>query len=430
MKDRIRNIFDVRKGEMPVAALLFSFFFLVIAVFQMLRPLKKGLFVEYYGAHVELYAKLGNIVVAALAVMVFTFLFNRVSRRRLIYLLSVFFICCFVWLSFALSSAGALSIWGFYWIGDLVTTLMMVLFWAYATELATPEQAKRLFGFIGGGGIVGGFAGSYLTKILLHYMNTSSILLLAAGLMAVLLCVTYFIEKLITGKGAFRRTMQSAPDATKEPEKGSKMTAAIEGAQLVMRSKYLISIVGIMAFYEMASQIMDFQFSSMAEGLSGVAGTQAFLAQVSVYANGLAIVVQFFLVSLIMRKLGLVVALLVLPAAVFFSSATFIAVSTLGIASLLSISDNGLNYSIQQTARESLYVVTSPDEKYKARAFTNMFVQRLAKGLSILMVMGLGILQIRISMLGLITIIVVVFMAAFSIFAGREFSRRSERSSS
>ena len=110
MKDRIRNIFDVRKGEMPVAALLFSFFFLVIAVFQMLRPLKKGLFVEYYGAHVELYAKLGNIVVAALAVMVFTFLFNRVSRRRLIYLLSVFFICCFVWLSFALSSAGALSI--------------------------------------------------------------------------------------------------------------------------------------------------------------------------------------------------------------------------------------------------------------------------------------------------------------------------------
>ena len=135
---------------------------------------------------------------------------------------------------------------------------------------------------------------------------------------------------------------------------------------------------------------------------------------------------QFFLVSLIMKRFGIVVALLVLPVAVTFSSVTFFAVPTLYVASLLQISDNGLNYSIQQTARETLYVVTTPDEKYKARAFTSMFVQRLAKGLSILAVLGLGLLSVPIRYLSVITIAVAVLMIACGVYAGRTFNRKSE----
>ena len=82
---------------------------------------------------------------------------------------------------------------------------------------------------------------------------------------------------------------------------------------------------------------------------------------------------------------------------------------------------------MQQTARESLYVVTTPDEKYKARAFTNMFVQRLAKGLSIFLVLGLGALQLGVQYLSLLTIIVAIAMALCSIYAGREFNRKSRK---
>ncbi len=425
MINPIRKVFDVRKGEFPVAILLFGFFFLVIAVFQMLRPLKKGLLIEHYGAHLELYAKLGNIVVAGIAVTVFTYLYNRLPRQRLIYTLCLFFIGCFLWLTYALNDSSALAIWSFYLLGDLVTTVMVAGFWAYATDLATPDQAKRLFGVIGGGGIIGGFAGISLTRILLQELGMSGLLLLAAGLMGMVILATYLIEKLTAETDAFQNASAHRQVQQNGTEQKSKMMAALEGAQLVRRSKYLASIVGIMAFYEMASQVMDFQFSSLAEGLSGVEGTQAFLAQVGFYANGLAVVVQFFLVSFIMRRLGLVTALLILPVAIFGSSAAFVAMSTLGVASLLYISDNGINYSVQQTARESLYVVTSPDDKYKARAFTNMFVQRLAKGLSILLVMMLGMLRIEISTLSVITITVAILMAIFSIYAGREFARRS-----
>ena len=79
MKNPIREIFDFDRRELPVALLLFVFFFMVIAVFQILKPLKNGLFVERYGANLELYAKLANILIAAAGVAAFGALYNRLN---------------------------------------------------------------------------------------------------------------------------------------------------------------------------------------------------------------------------------------------------------------------------------------------------------------------------------------------------------------
>jgi AAA family ATP:ADP antiporter len=193
-----------------------------------------------------------------------------------------------------------------------------------------------------------------------------------------------------------------------------------------MRSKYLAAIVGIMAFYEIGSQIVDYQFSYLAEQVSGEAETLSFVANVRLYANGLAVIVQLFFVSLIMRRLGLAAALVVLPLAMFSCSIAFLAFSSVVVASLLHIFDNGLNYSLQQTARESLYVVTTPDEKYKARAFTNMLMQRLAKGFSILLVMWITALHVDLRYLSLIAIVAAILMALCGIYAGRRFEQKSK----
>ena len=425
MRNPLRQVFDFKRQELPVVILLFVFFFLVIAVFQMLYPLKKGLFLANYGADRELYAKLLNIAAAALGVIAFTALYNRLQRQRLIYVLCTFFVFCFIVLTQTLANPGALPVWGFYLLGDLVTTLMVATFWAYSTDISTSDQAKRLFGVIGAGGIIGGVAGSALVRALLEKIGMQGLLWLAAAMMGAIIVVIFWTETLISGSGVFKQAAGPRLAEFQEPKKSSKSSAVIEGAKLVMGSKYLMAIVGIMAFYEIASQTMDYQFSSLTESVTGVTETQAFVADIRFYANLLSVVVQFFLVSFIMRKLGLVTALLVLPLAIAGSSAAFFAVATLPVASLLHISDNGLNYSLQQTARESLYVVTTPDEKYKARAFTNMFVQRVAKGLSIFTVLGLVALQLKVEYLSLVTISVAIGMVLCSIYAGRQFAEKS-----
>lgn len=415
----LRHLLDFRREEIPVVTLLFSFFFSAIAVFQILKPLKNGLFIEHFGADRELYAKLLNIVAAAVAMVVFSWLYNRLPRERLIYTLCGFFIAAFLWLRFALATPDHVSIWGMYILGDLVSTLMVASFFAYLTDISTADQAKRLFGLIGAGGVLGGWAGVAFARALLKTIHMEGLLLLAVALMLVPMAATAFTERNIRLGGAFKPQLR----VVEEKPKQSGLSSAMDGARLVLRSPYLAAIMGIMTCYEIASQLMDYQFKHSVELLEGVEATQSFMTNVYFYANVLSVVMQIFLVSVILRRFGATVALLIMPVAIAISSLGFLAVPTMYMASLLVISDNGLNYSLQQTTRESLYVVTSPEEKYKARAFTNMFVQRAAKGVSIVGSLGLIALKVDSRYFSLITITAMAVMIACSVYAGRRFER-------
>lgn len=426
MWSRVRTVFDFRKEEIPVAVLLFSFFFFVMAAFQSLKSQKKALFVETYGADLELNAKLVNIALAAAAMMAFTYLYNHLPRQRLIYTLCAFFAAGFLFLAWRLHEPGKPEIWAFYLLGDLLSTLMVAAFFAYLTDISTADQAKRLYGLIGGGGVLGGLAGATLTRTLLRPVGLPGLLVLAAVSMGVVAAVTWRTERHIASGNGFTGPAQLRRTETKIAKPETRWGAATEGARLVSRSSYLAAIVGIMAFYEVASQSIDYQWSRVSEDLAGQMATQVFMANVSLITNLLAVVVQLILVSLIMRKLGVVVALLVLPVAVTAGSLGFLAAPALFTASLLIISDNGLNYSLQQTARESLYVVTTPDEKYKARAFTNMFVQRFAKGVAIVGLMALLGRGMHIRYLSLVTIGATVLVMLCGAYAGRRFERHGE----
>jgi AAA family ATP:ADP antiporter len=416
MTNPVRKLFDFKGGELRVALLLFSFFFLAIAVFQMLKPVKNGLFIEYYkehGADMELYAKLGNIAAAAIGMAAFTYLYNRVARQRVLTIVSLFFVAAFSIISLQMRNPGTISVWTFYLLGDLVSTMLVAAFWAYLTDVSDSNQAKRLFGPIGAGGVIGGWAGATSARMLLHPIGDVGVVIVAILLLVALVPIILITEKQVRRSAEFRK--QASPSERQAQAQGaSKSAEALEGAKLVLRSSYLAAIVGIMAFYEIASQ----SFGSKE-------ATQAFMAGVYSWATLLSVVVQLFLVSFIMRRFGLVTALLILPLSLISSSVGFFLAPSLLMVSLLVVFDNGLNYSLQQTARETLYTPTTPDEKYKARAFTNMFMQRFAKGLSIFAVMALGAIGVGARYLSLFTIAVLVLMALCGIYAGRRFAELS-----
>lgn len=421
-KNPFRAIFDFKREEISIVLLMFSFFFIVIAVFQILRPLKKGYVVAIYGAEPELYMRLLNIVVAALAVVVFTFLYNRLPRQRIIYSFCLFFAVSFIALRFLLLKPNIVVAWWYYLQVDLITTIWMAAFWAYLTDISTSDQAKRLYGFIGAGGVSGGLIGALVAKILIGKLGEGGLLILSAVLMLIVGFITFAVESLLRRSKVFGHAVPES-QAGKEPEKkASKLNVAIEGAKLAFRSKYLAAIVGIMAFYEIGSQVMNYMLSKKSEVLSGVTTTQTFFIDIQLFANLLSVIVQLFLVTFIMRKLGLAVALCVLPVGAILCTGFFMAIPALMTASFMFISDNGFNYSINQTAREALYVPTSPDEKYKARAFTNMFVQRAAKGVAIggtLLLISMGV---TIRLLGFFAIVALAGMALLGIYNGRRFN--------
>ncbi len=214
MANPVREIFDLEKREIPVVVLLFSFFFLVIAVFQILKPLKNGLFIELLGADLELYAKLANIAVAAVGVVAFTYLYDRMNRK-LVYVLCLFFLLSFLLFTQILDESSPVPIWIFYLLGDLESTLLVAAFWAYATDITTPSQALRFFGIAGSGGVIGGWVGITFAREFLKAIGMDGLLVLAAGMMAVLLLVVFLLEKLVQS-GALGRERRKAQVGRKQ----------------------------------------------------------------------------------------------------------------------------------------------------------------------------------------------------------------------
>jgi AAA family ATP:ADP antiporter len=190
----LKAIFDIRRGELPLALLMFSYFFLVITSFWILKPLKKALFIEFYdqgafeflgwsmtGPQAELIAKILNLAVAfaavivftwlvrryrrqqlASAVIVFTWLVRRYRRQQLALIFTGFFLVSYLLFMFVIGTPGELTIWSFYLFGDLFSTLMVATFFAFLNDSVTPEAAKRLYGLVGLGGVSGGVFGSYV----------------------------------------------------------------------------------------------------------------------------------------------------------------------------------------------------------------------------------------------------------------------------
>ena len=100
-----------------------------------------------------------------------------------------------------------------------------------------------------------------------------------------------------------------------------------------------------------------------------------------VYVNILACVCVFLGVNNIGRKLGLGVALVVMPIIIAIAALVLAFAPTLSVAFWIMVFCKGLNYALNQPSKEQLYIPTSPETKYKVKAFMEMFGSRSSKAL-------------------------------------------------
>jgi ATP:ADP antiporter, AAA family len=179
------------------------------------------------------------------------------------------------------------------------------------------------------------------------------------------------------------------------------------------------------------STVMDFQFTStVSHYLDGDAIGQQ-LSLVFAVTNVVSMVVQLFLTSTVMQTWGVGAALLVAPFATGMGSMAFLAWPGLWVGSLLNTADNAFSYSINQSAKEALYVPTTTDEKYKAKAFIDMFVQRAAKTLGVGLSLGMGVWFRDFSSVRWLSGVTIVLIAVWAIaarYAGRRFDEAAPRS--
>jgi AAA family ATP:ADP antiporter len=166
-----------------------------------------------------------------------------------------------------------------------------------------------------------------------------------------------------------------------------KTAAAFEGASEVLRSRYLVLIVGIVIAYEFAAAMTDFVVSVVFErAYTDETELAQMFGRLGWIASGVALASQLVIVPLLLPHKRL--ALLLPPIAMGLASIGLALVPVVAFAIVLSASDRGFNYSLQQATKETLYVPLSDVQKYKAKAFIDMFVDRAGKAISSLALMA------------------------------------------
>ena len=112
----------------------------------------------------------------------------------------------------------------FYIWGLILGILLISQFWTLANGIYDPRQAKRLFGFVGGGVMLGGMTGAGLTAPIIEAVGANTLLLWSA--FTLLACAAHRVGD----PAAREREAAASVSAAVDEEKGVSIGARVRAA--------------------------------------------------------------------------------------------------------------------------------------------------------------------------------------------------------
>lgn len=469
--DRFLRLFtDVQEGESPTALLLTLNVFLLLTAYYVLKVVREALILTEFGAEVKAYASAGQVLLLAAIVPAYGVLAGRVPRRRLINIVTAICIGC-LGAFFALGQAGvSLGIVFFVWVG-IFNVMIIAQAWAFANDVYTNDEGKRLFPLVGFGASAGAVCGSYLTRTL-DSVGTTQLFLLAAVILGVALAITNAIDArerqrtestvpdikttgtfpAATGQYRADSGLFKVPDKNYRQESGlfaiidpddkpapeDEAPQSTGGAmQLVFRSRYLLLIALLMMLLNWVNTTGEFILGRTVEAAAAnavAAGTVGGLSERDFIRNFYgtffsvvnltALLAQLFLVSRLIKHFGVRVALLVLPVIAFVGYTILAFFPILAAVRWAKTAENATDYSLQNTVRNVLFLPTTREEKYKAKQAIDSFFWRAGDLLSALLVLvAVNILMFQTRQFAIFNLVLVTIWIVLAVFIGRRYVR-------
>jgi AAA family ATP:ADP antiporter len=281
-------------------------------------------------------------------------------------------------------------------------------FWVMANLVFNIREAKRLFGFIGSGAILGGIFGGYLTSILTPYIGTEYTLFLAAVLLLPCFVLVNRIWKLRVRKlNAFKQ---------------KKRVAVQEELpfRLIKNSRHLTFIASIVAVSVLVAKLVDYLFSDFAAAaIPDPDELTAFFGFWFSTFNLLSLGIQLFLTRRIVGIWGVGFSLMLLPLGILAGSTLFLILPELSAILVVKAMDGVLKQSVHKSANELLALPLPFELKNKTKSFIDVVVDSIATGLAgfvlIFVVKGLDLPSSYIALL----IVLLVGLWLFFVFKVR-----------
>jgi len=399
--ERALGVFtEVQPGEGPIGAWMLGGMFCVLAAYYFVKPARDGLLaVSPAGGlsetELKAYSSFAQSLCLLGALPIYDSIARRLPRRRLITVVTLFFASnlALFWAlqpGLLLANTGYIGLVFYLWVG-IFNVFIVAQFWAFAADLFSEETGKRLFPMIAFGATAGAASGAWVAKRLVGAVGTYGLLLAAAGVLLLSLFAMRHAEHLATDD-------EQPAERRPEPDGDTRDTSG--GLALIFRHKYLIAAaLLVLVLNWVNTNGENFLFGAVekrihelavARGLAPGEAMDAFVRDQTTrfygdlffWVNVLALVLQGLVASRLLRYGGFAALLLASPVISFTAYTAMALHPGLGVMRRMKIAENAADYSLNNTAKQVLWLPTTVDMKYRAKATIDTLFVRTGDGLA------------------------------------------------
>jgi AAA family ATP:ADP antiporter len=390
---------DIKRDEVKKISLLAFAFLFTIGTYWLMRLLKdlvlyKLAFPTTLGwSHdtgrlwIPTVKTLSPLFVLVL-VMIYSKLVDIFEKHKLMYVIATFYMIVFSAITVVLFlkhqhgeqylGRSILAISGI--LGYLFTesfgSLMVAVFWSFTISASTSDQAKRAFPFIVAAGQFGAIGGSALmlinTNIIWPFYATVVVCL------GIFIAIIHYLIKTVPAHDLTNNSIHEKP----------AQHNALSGIKLLLTKPYLMGVLVVSTFYEIAGTIVEYQMNSQASLIFNAESFKWFKGIYGVSINTLAFLIALLGTSYIIKRFGTRICLLIYPVAfaialvsmyIYYEIANpnplMLLWATFGVMLLVK----AMSYAVNNPVKEMMYIPTSKDAKFKTKSFIDMFGSRSAK---------------------------------------------------
>jgi AAA family ATP:ADP antiporter len=420
--DRALRVFgDVRAGEGGTVLLMAFNVAILLVAYYILKTVREPLILLAGGAELKSYAAAAQALTLIGYVPLYGWVAARMPRQRFLAAVVLFFVGCIE--VFVLGGRLAVPHLGFafyVWVGIFSLTTI-AQFWSFANEVFTRDEGDRLFPLIAVGSTAGAPLGAALAETLFaRGVGPFRMMQLAAAILVLHLVLYRVLARRLRGA--------AKPRAQAPIDPGN-------GFALVLKSRYLRLIAALLVLLNLANTVGEFILAravvtaadaraAALDGFNKGAFIGGFYADYFFWVNVLTILIQAFLVSRIVKRLGMAGVVLALPVVAFGAYGVAAAGAGLATLRILKTAENSTDYSLMNTAKQMLWLPTTRVEKYKAKQAVDTFFVRTGDLLAALVVF-LGTRVVRMDVPGFAWANIAVVVASF--FVGLVLLRENRR---
>jgi AAA family ATP:ADP antiporter len=414
----LKTTTKIEANEFGAAVLSFSFVFILMAAYFMLRPVRDAMASDWTDVEVSTLWSM-TFVFSLVAVTIYGAVISAVRFRLLVPGVYAFFAASFfAFYAGSTAVADTLLVDKAFYVWLSVFSLFHVsVFWSFMSDLWNREQAPRLFGFIATGASVGAIVGPLITALLVERIGAENLMLVSATMLLIPIPIILTLARL---KVSVLGNQEVAADLSAQQAIGRNPFA---GFGLFLTSPYLIGIGIFIVLYVAIGSFVYFELKNLLAEFSRAERTQIW-AYIDLAVNSLAIFTAMFLTSRIATRFGMPATLALIPALIVIGMLVIAVSPVVAVVAGLQVARRAGNYAVTRPGREMLFTAVDRETRFKAKPVIDIVLYRggdmLTAWAFTFLTAGLGLGLGAVAAVGAV---IAALWAVVGIYLGRSYNR-------